>query len=278
MIGSQAVTGRGSKVALALAVVMGLVAALMVYLALKEAGKTSPTTATAEQVPVVVAARAIAARTRITADMLEVVMAPKGLVVEGAFSDPQAVVGKVARFPIAAKEQISQHELAETALQAADDQTSLSIVVPPGKRAVAIKVEEATAVGGLVLPGDFVDVVGVFAVEDAAGNKRFVSLVVAQNAQVLAVGQEVADLPPDASRLPPEERVNLGGGKPQPEAKTVTLALDPQQALAVSLAADMGTLHLALRPFSETETTPVPPLPADVPLPPELAAIAAMTR
>ncbi len=276
MIGSQAVTGRGSKAALAVAILAGLAAALVAYWALR--GAMQPTTTVAQQVPVVVAARDIAARTRISADMLEVVMAPPEVVAAGAFSDTEAVVGKVARFPIAAREQITQDKLAETALQFGDHAVPLSLVVPTGKRAVAIKVEEDTAVGGLVLPGDFVDVVGVIELEDNTGNKRHFSLVVAQNVQVLAVGQEISEPPPEPSGLPPEERVNLKGGKPQPEAKTVTLALDPQQALAVSLAAKMGTLRLALRPFSETEATVVSPLPAHVPLPPELAAIAAVAQ
>ncbi|MDT7943257.1 MAG: Flp pilus assembly protein CpaB [Dehalococcoidia bacterium] len=275
MLGSQAMSARGGKAALALAVALGLTSALLVYIVLRQAAGDRAGEGKVERVPVVVAAQAIEAGKRIAAEDVKTVMVPTEAVVPGVFPRVEDVVGKVARSSIAANEQITERKLVETNWEAKSRAAPLSVMIPVGKRAVAVEVEEATAVGGLVLPGDFVDVVGVFELKDPQGNKQFVSLLVAQNVQVLAVGQET---PSEAAILPEDDQVGPGGGTPQPKAKTVTLALDPPQALAVSLADDMGKIHLALRPFSEKDKRAISPLPSNVPLPPELMAIISLAQ
>lgn len=273
MIGAQAVPHRGSRWALALAIVAGLAAALVSYLALKGAARSSDAPAIQGK-PVVIAAQNIPARTRITLEMVKVETVPSHLLTEGALSDIQRAVGRVARYPIASGEQITQAKLAEASTGREISTHELASIVPPGKRAVAINVDEATMVGGLVLPGDFVDVIGVFEVD--RDNHIYASLVIAENVQVLAVAQNVSQLPADASQLPPQERVRIGQAEPQPKAKTVTLALDPPQVLAVSLASKKGTIYLALRGFSDMNPTFVAPLTGGARLPPDLEAIASL--
>jgi len=110
----------------------------------------------------------------------------------------------------------------------------LAAVLPEGQRAISLKVDEATGIAGLVLPGDRVDVILTHDVPSkdtgATFVKRFVSETIVHDLLVLAVDQ---DLKHD------EKAAKLG--------KTVTLAVDTAQAEAVSLGRVMGTLTLSLR-------------------------------
>ncbi len=277
MLGMQALGRGGQRLALPIAALLGLLSALLIFIVLNQAqgggdGESVPTT------PVVVAKQDIPARTRVTAEMVELRPVPQDLVSPTSFTAVDQVVGKVVRFPIAARQQITADKLVETSLGAeAGRNPPLAVQVPPGKRAVAISASEETAVGGLVLPGDFVDVIGVFEIEDGQ-QRRTVSVVVVQNVQVLAVAQKVTELPPGSADLSPAERVNLRNASPEPSAKTMTLAVSPDQALALALAAEKGSLRVALRAFTDTSPTGPRVIPAGVPLPPEILAILALSQ
>nr|WBU15377.1 Flp pilus assembly protein RcpC/CpaB [uncultured bacterium] len=274
MLGSETFTARGNRAMLVLALGLGLISALLVYAAIRVAGGRAGGGG-GEGTAVVVAAQDIPARTRITADMVRVTEVPSDLLTPGAFTRPADVIGKTARFPIAAREQLTKEKLAETSLSSdVGRDLPLAIQIPQGKRAVAIKIDEEKGVGGLVLPGDFVDVIGVFEVRSGEGGSRqLVSMVVVQNVEVLAVAQQTAELPPDAGDLSPEERVNLRAGEPDPDARTVTLAVTPQQAQVLALAAERGSLRLSLRSFGDTGQLSPGPVPSNLPLGPDLSVL-----
>src|SRR6185503_616716 len=69
---------------------------------------------------------------------------------------------------------------------------AFSVRTPPGKRALTISIESLAAVGGLVNPGDFVDILAHLKVpmnlEDERAKPDVVTTVLFQNIQVLAVG------------------------------------------------------------------------------------------
>jgi Flp pilus assembly protein CpaB len=69
---------------------------------------------------------------------------------------------------------------------------AFSVRTPPGKRALTISIDSLAAVGGLVNPGDFVDVLAHLKVpenlEDEKSETTKVTSVLFQNIQVLAVG------------------------------------------------------------------------------------------
>ena len=71
-------------------------------------------------------------------------------------------------------------------------QTVFSLRTPPGKRAITMEIKSLSAVGGLVHPGDFVDILARLAVpeDDDPLNKTKDEIisVLFQNIQVLAVG------------------------------------------------------------------------------------------
>ncbi len=114
----------------------------------------------------------------------------------------------------------------------------MSAVLPSGKRAVAIKIDnegDSTA-GGFILPNDRVDVVRL-ARDDEATKARGVEVMTAQpiltNVRVLAIGQNV------------EEQ----NGKKVVTGANATLELDPDQVDLIILAQHAGNsnLHLVLR-------------------------------
>ena len=114
----------------------------------------------------------------------------------------------------------------------------MSAILPTGKRAVAIKIDnegDSTA-GGFILPNDRVDVVRLARDEDAT-KARGVEVMTAEpilaNVRVLAIGQNV------------EEQ----NGKKVITGANATLELDPDQVNLIILAQHAGNsnLHLVLR-------------------------------
>src|SRR3546814_1148792 len=111
--------------------------------------------------------------------------------------------------------------------------------VPAGYRAISLQTTDEIAVGGLVKPGDKVDVQLVLRGETlatpglspatASGEAR--SLL--ESILVLAVGTQMT--------------AKEGEGESATPARTVTLALRPDQLSAFTLARSLGAIYLALR-------------------------------
>src|SRR3970282_2209283 len=96
-------------------------------------------------------------------EMLSVVEVPGSLAVNGALDSVESLIGETTRYPIAAGQQIT---LAGVGPQTKED--GPASVVPKGLRALAVEVKEIRGVGGLLLPGDRVDVRAVLTA-DAVG-------------------------------------------------------------------------------------------------------------
>lgn len=148
---------------------------------------------------------------------------------------PAEVIGRVATRDIAANS-----ILAREALQ---QESKLAIRVPVGMRAISIDTTAEIAVAGLVRPGDRVDVQVVYPGEDSIsgsrGNGRSRAKALLQMVPVLAVGDLVLG-------TPVKDGTAEAAAAPQ-TARTVTLALTPQQVSELSLAKSTGGLYLSLR-------------------------------
>jgi pilus assembly protein CpaB len=188
---------------LLLALVAGIVAAILVYTALSRGSEsTGGTSAVTSMEPAVVAKQDIPARTKITTGMVEVRQMSLDDRSELAYTDLSQVVGRVTRYPIATSEQVLSTKVVslESAAVTGD---SLSYVIPEGRRAMAVQVDEVVAVGGLVLPGDYVDVMATFDVTFKDGDSEktedmYFTRLILQNTEVLAVAQTVVDAPTEA--------------------------------------------------------------------------------
>lgn len=274
--------GRINRRFLLLALVAGLVSAILVFAALSGGGDDGGGSSTAGlTVPVVVAKNDIPARAEITAGMVEIRQVPVNDRSELAFTDITQVEGQVTRYPVAAGEHVLSTKVVSLTGPEADAE-SLSFVVPPGMRGIAITVNEVIGSGGLVLPGDYVDVIAVFDVDFRTGQgeeqsreteDRFLATTVLQNVEVLAVAQTIVDAAPaaassedgevaDETEAPAadtdgSQRSRNTEAEANPEAATVTLAVTLEEAQKIFLVEENGIIRLALRPFGEDEVSDV---------------------
>ena len=253
--------GRANRKFIMLAVALGLLGAILVYVAFSR-DSSSGSGGGAANMPVVIAKADIPPRTKITQAMLEVRLVSPDVRSALAFENAELVVGKITRFPIAANEQILSSKVVDLTPGASAVSRSLSYTIPQGKRAFSISVSEVASTGGLVLPGDYVDVVVMYDVEfTRAGNKEkqdnFLVQTLLQNVEVLAVSQAVVDVVPEATPSANGQRVRNSEAKPNSDAKTVTLSLTPEQAQRVYLAEGNGKIRLAVRPYGEADERPV---------------------
>lgn len=228
----------GSKMLLALALLAGLVAAVIVFAIVSDNNDGGGGSVASSVTPAVIASQQINAGTRITADMVQVSDVPEDLLVSGALDSTDLVVGESARVTIAKGEQITSSDLGVPV-----PDKGISGVIPVGMRGVAIEVDEVTAVGGLLLPGDRIDIVRTVKIEGVPGlgeNEYILRTeTILQNVEVLSVAQEAqeaaAQAPTDGDTTSPS---TTSGQLPddveeQPNAATITVALDPGQAQVI---------------------------------------------
>ena len=185
---------------------------------------------------VVVAKTEIPIGAKITAEQLALLPIPNGSAPEGAFRKMEDAVDRVAMIPIGVREPITNHKLAP-----AGTESGLSAVIPPGYRALTVKVDEIVGVSGFVMPGSYVDVVAVIVpVAANAASQGPISKIVLQNIKVLASGAKL-DSPSD-QREPTQ-------------VNAVTLLVTPDQAEKLVLAANESKLQLVMRNFGDQEDT-----------------------
>jgi len=144
---------------------------------------------------------------------------------------------------------VSQRDLKDTGpKKPIVDSTQFSYVTPAGKRALTIMIDSLSAVGGLINPGDFVDVLGALNVpkslDDEETDTNTITTVLFQNIQVLAIN---ANFKPLASSLTYQTQQ-------QSRSLNVTLAVTPEEAGLLTFAQSNGKLQLALRPPQEQGT------------------------
>jgi pilus assembly protein CpaB len=107
---------------------------------------------------------------------------------------------------------------------------ALSEAIPAKARAISIEVQEKSAVNQLVRPNDHVDVIGTF--RDAEG-KELIATTVLQNIIVLATGRTTG--------------TSVSATDEDKKYTHVALLVLPEEAEILALAAESGTLSLTLR-------------------------------
>jgi len=207
---------------LALAVTAGGGLAYATYNYMQSAPVRTVTTPTQ---PVVVAAADLQIATELGSDDLRVVQWPKGSTPEGTFSNPNEIVGRGLISSVVLNEPILVGKLA-----AKEAGAGLPPVIPPGMRAVSVRVNEVIGVAGYVLPGTHVDVLATASPTQQV--QDMTTKVVLTNIQVLTAG----------TRLEADQK----DGKPI-QVTVVTLLVSPEQAERLALASTEGKVQLALR-------------------------------
>src|SRR5499427_6010612 len=98
--------------------------------------------------PVVVAAADLDVGAELTRDDIRIIDWPANAVPAGAFKDPKELMGRGLVLPVIQNEPILPNKLAGK-----DAGGGLPPAIPPGLRAVSVRVNEVIGVAGYVLPG-----------------------------------------------------------------------------------------------------------------------------
>jgi pilus assembly protein CpaB len=131
--------------------------------------------------------------------------------------------------------------IARSAIVQPGDRGFLAAVLPRGKRAITIPISEVAGIGGLILPGDRVDLILTYSVSgDIIDAEREIraSETVMRNIRVLALDQRLGPVLPDEKDGKKAES--------QPIATTATLEVTPRQAEMIALGQTLGDLSLVL--------------------------------
>ena len=255
----------GDRRVLVLALVLGAISAGLVVAFLASRDSSDPAVVANTSVrEVVVATREIPVGTQIQTSMLEVRSLPVSAVISDAATSLEQVAGETARYPIAPGEQLSLLRLVE-----APKSEALSFQIPDGMRGFTIPVNVSESPAGVLVPGDFVDVLYAGAARSDIETPRLLQLTqgdeegdveyraaitLLQNVQVLSVQRNYVDNGVKYDSSVRGELPEDGG------VSNITLALTPEQSQLMWLASQDGQMTLALRPFGDDSVAELEPI------------------
>jgi pilus assembly protein CpaB len=216
-------------IVIGVAVLTAALASSGVYLAIKRIPVREVEVA---QQFVVVAVRSLPTGVRVTARDVRLAPWPSSSMVAGGFSSVDAVVNRGLLASVVENEPLVESKLARPNAGA-----GLPPAIPPGMRAMSVKVNDVIGVAGFIDPGTRVDLVVTIRKRDESTSRTVVS-----NVEVLTAGSR-------------SDQQKVKDGKPAVAAAVVTLLVKPDEAERIALAQAEGQIMLALRNPLDTEST-----------------------
>lgn len=203
---------------------------------LRQTAATAATDPTNGLVTAIVAGRDIEFGQPIQPQMLQIISWPREALPVGAFTDLDALLPQNGGLPRRAKDNMAQGELI-LAAKVSDFGEKVTIVQTLGEntRAMSIRVDAVTGVGGFVTPGDTVDIVLT-----QGGGEELRAITIMQNIRVIGVDQ-LANEQENAPVV----------------ARTVTVEVTPEDSQKLALAQSAGTLSLTLRTLDNVLDQPL---------------------
>jgi pilus assembly protein CpaB len=232
------------NVVLVLGVPIALFMGLYVY-RLANAPTPEPVVTQTPTSQVLVAAVDVPFGTALEAHHLKTVAWPSDVLPPGAgtIADRDRLLGRVTLTRLSANQPVTEDKLA-----APGSKGLLSLMIDQGMRAVTVRINEVTAVGGFIVPGSRVDVLitgtapGGIAADGSPINERQTHTLL-QNVTVIAIGQML------------DNGSSAAETKATAAASTATLLVTPDQAEMLALASTDGNLQLVLRNFEDDNVT-----------------------
>ncbi len=222
------IVGQRHLIVISVAVLTAALASSGVYLAIKRIPVREVEVA---QQFVVVAARSLPTGVRVTARDVRLAPWPSSSMVAGGFSSVDAVVNRGLLSSVVENEPLVESKLARPNAGA-----GLPPAIPPGMRAMSVKVNDVIGVAGFIDPGTRVDLVVTIRKRDESTSRTVVS-----NVEVLTAGSR-------------SDQQKVKDGKPAVAAAVVTLLVKPDEAERIALAQAEGQIMLALRNPLDTES------------------------
>jgi pilus assembly protein CpaB len=212
-----------------LALALGAFVSLFVYKNLQGRGSSN----NEPGADVIVAADDIQVGARVEEHDVRTARFPAAGLPGGAYSRKSSVLGRGVVIPITKGEFILPSKLAPENAGA-----GLPSLIPPGMRAVSVRVNEVVSVAGFVGPGTRVD---VLLTGTPNGTSESQTTTVLQNVAVIASGHTL-------------ERSPSGEAQSTP---VITLLASPEDAERLTLASAEGKIQLSLRNPLDTHSDPV---------------------
>jgi pilus assembly protein CpaB len=180
--------------------------------------------------PVVVALQDVSEGRSIEPASVTVAQWPAGTVPAGAFSSVDSVVGRVTRIDVFKGEVIVPGRLAPNGTG-----PGLQVKITPGKRAIAVRIDDVAGISGMIQPNSRVDVM-VTIRDDKSGQQ--VSKLFMSNMRVLSVGT-ISQVSSDNRPI---------------SAPTATLEVTPVEAERLAIAQGDGRIQLVLRGYGDPDS------------------------
>src|SRR5580700_9305429 len=213
-----------------LALALGFFASVYVYRNLQSKSGSS----NEPGIDVIVAADDLQVGARVEEHDIKIIRIPASDLPPGAPRRRADVLGHGVIVPISKGEFILPNRLAGE-----NAGSGLPSLIPPGMRAVSVRVNEVVSVAGFVTPGTRVDVL-LTGTPGAGGEQE--TTTVLQNVAVLASGHTL-------------ERTSSGEAQ---NTAVITLLVTPDDAQRLTLASSEGHIQLALRNPLDTKQDDVP--------------------
>jgi len=275
-IAASAGPERTNKWLLIAGVALAIMTGILVFVAVSSFGggdEAAPALVTGDS-DVLIAKQTIPQGSTLSADQFRVATFSEDNLVPNAISDRASIVGQTATTDILKGQQLSRAHIAATTDDERADQ--LTFKVPAGNRGVGVSVNKVSTFGGLIVPGDRVDIIATFEEResDAPDAKKYKRVsTVLQNVLVLAREQT------DVQRVNPitgeETQDEVTGAEadavtgseafeqrpedfdPDGSVGVVTLALTPADVQKLVMAMSLGEVTLVLRKFGEDSVVPI---------------------
>lgn len=209
-----------------IAIIVAIAATYSVFKVL-ESTKASSRVATA---PVVIAARDIHEGESIDRLALTVAQWPVATVPVGAYGRIDSVAGRVARVTVFNGEPIVPGRLAPEGTTA-----GLTVKITPGKRAMAIRINDVSGIAGLIQPDSRVDILLTTTV---GANATRTGKIFMENMRVLTMQTATT---------------KTEDGRPIP-ATVATLEVTPSESEQLAVAQAQGSIQLVLRGYGDPDS------------------------
>ncbi len=226
-------------VAVILAVVAGLLTIRWLSSVRGPSQPVAPATAV-KKIDVLVAARSVPKGARLDAGMVRLKDFDADAAPLGALRDAAEAVGRVTAREISQDDPITPDKL----LPKGATGGGLETVVEPGRRALTVKGTKIMGSGGHITPGSRVDVLVTYSQPGKTDDK--VNKVILENVLVLTAGAEL------------EAKRGKDGREELSNTDFFTLMVTPEEAERLALAADLGSMHLALRKPGDDDVVATP--------------------
>ena len=233
--------GKNETLTLWISVGAALFAVMLIYSYIQQKSKEITKTF-GVRTSVVVATSDVNEMETVQENMVELKQIPESFAQPGFAKQIEDVVGLVALSPISKGEQVLRNKVIKPG-----PETGLSLQISPGKRALALPVDEIKGVSRLLKPGDRIDIITALDMGEGMSKKKYIKTIL-QDVVILASGMDIVN---ELPRIYEEvgEQGYVKNLRTENKFSTITVEVSPRevQSLVYILSTNPNSLFFSLR-------------------------------